>query len=136
MSVQSVERAAEPSYGIAAVVGMAVLSLYVATLAPTTAMWDASEYITAAYTLGIPHPPGNPLFVLLGRVASLVSLASVAARINMLAAACSAVAAAIWFLVAERVLVSWSGVRWTRLLAASTGALLGHPRSPCGTRAW
>ena len=42
----------------------AVFLLYVLTLAPTTAMWDTSEYIAAAKTLGIPHPPGNPLFVL------------------------------------------------------------------------
>ena len=80
-----------------------VFALYLVTLAPTTAMWDASEYITAAYTLGIPHPPGNPLFVLLGRVASLVPIGSVAVRVNLLAAVCSAFSAAIWFLVAERV---------------------------------
>ena len=114
-----------PSYRMAALVGLGVLALYIATLAPTTAMWDASEYITAAYTLGIPHPPGNPLFVLLGRVASLVPVGSVAVRINALAAVCSAASAALWFLVAERVLVSWSPVRWTRIVAALTAALLG-----------
>ena len=113
-----------PSYGIAALVGTGVLALYIATLAPTTAMWDASEYITAAYTMGIPHPPGNPLFVLLGRVASLVPVGSVAVRVNALAAICSAVSAAIWFLVAERVLVAWSSLRWTRIVAAVTAALL------------
>src|SRR4051794_10287758 len=64
--------ALRPSYRAAAIMSAVVLLLYVFTLAPTTAMWDASEYITAAYTLGIPHPPGNPLFVLLGRVASLL----------------------------------------------------------------
>jgi hypothetical protein len=114
-----------PSYGIAAVVGVVVLVLYLVTLAPTTAMWDTSEYITAAYIVGIPHPPGNPLFVLLGRVASLVPLGSVAVRINALAAVCSAMSAALWFLVAERVLVAWSAVRWTRIVAAVTAALLG-----------
>ncbi|MEP6999898.1 MAG: DUF2723 domain-containing protein, partial [bacterium] len=116
---------AAPSYRIAALVGLAVLAVYVATLAPSTAMWDASEYITAAYTLGIPHPPGNPLFVLLGRVVSLVPLGSVAVRVNFLAAMCSAMSAAIWFLVAERVLVAWSPVRWTRIVAAAMAALLG-----------
>ena len=125
MSAHAAEQADVPSYRSAAAVGVLVLCLYAGTLAPTTAMWDASEYITAAYTLGIPHPPGNPLFVLLGRVASLVPVASVAARINMLAAVCSAAAAAIWFLVAERVLASWSTLRWTRLLAATMAALLG-----------
>ena len=118
-------RAASPSYRIAALVGLGVLALYLATLAPTTAMWDASEYITAAYTLGIPHPPGNPLFVLLGRVASLVPVGSVAVRINALAAVCSAMSAALWFLVAERVLAAWSPLRWTRIGAAVTAALLG-----------
>ncbi|MEP6620164.1 MAG: DUF2723 domain-containing protein [bacterium] len=113
-----------PSYGIAAGVGAGVLALYLLTLAPTTAMWDASEYITAAFTLGIPHPPGNPLFVLLGRVASLFPVGSVAVRVNALAAVCSAISAGIWFLVAERVLVTWSPLRWTRTVAAITAAVL------------
>jgi hypothetical protein len=116
---------ATPSYGVAALVGCGVLALYILTLAPTTAMWDASEYITAAYTLGIPHPPGNPLFVLLGRVASLVPAGSVALRINALAAVCSAASAALWYLVAERVLVAWASPRWTRILASVMAAVLG-----------
>ncbi len=115
---------AAPSYGIAAIVGAVVLALYMVTLAPTTAMWDASEYITAAYTLGIPHPPGNPLFVLLGRVASLVPVGSVAVRVNTLAAVCSALSAALWFLVAERVLTAWSPLRWTRIVGGCMAALL------------
>ena len=53
-----------PSYAAAAIAGFAVFALYVLTLSPETAMWDTSEYIAAAYTLGIPHPPGNPMFVL------------------------------------------------------------------------
>ena len=114
-----------PSYGMAAFTGCAVLVLYLATLAPTTAMWDASEYITAAYTLGIPHPPGNPFFVLVGRVASLVPGGSVALRINALAAACSAASAAIWFLVAERVLAGWSSPRWARRLASAVASVIG-----------
>src|SRR6476620_4484239 len=101
-----------PSYAAAGVAGLVVLALYVLTLAPSTAMWDASEYITAAYTLGIPHPPGNPLFVLLGRVASLLPLGSVAYRVNLLAAVSSALAAGIWFLVVERVVTQMTDVRW------------------------
>jgi hypothetical protein len=116
--------APRPSYGAAAIAGLAVFALYVMTLAPTTAMWDASEYITAAYTLGIPHPPGNPLFVLLGRVASLLPVGGVAMRVNLLAAVSSAAAAAVWFLVAERVLAQWFTERWPRLAGASLAALL------------
>src|SRR3954470_2569025 len=113
-----------PSYLAAALAGLVIFLLYLATLAPTTAMWDASEYITAAYTLGIPHPPGNPLFVLLGRVASLLPVGNVAYRINLLAAVCSALAAGIWFLVAERVLAQWIEVRWVRRAGAILAAVL------------
>ena len=50
-------------------------------------MWDTSEYIAAAYTLGIPHPPGNPFFILLGRTFAVLPIApNVAMRINILAA--------------------------------------------------
>ncbi|HVD61940.1 MAG TPA: DUF2723 domain-containing protein [Gemmatimonadaceae bacterium] len=114
-----------PSYRAAGLTALGVLALYVATLAPSTAMWDASEYITAAYTLGIPHPPGNPLFVLLGRVASLLPFGGVAYRVNLLAAVCSALAAGIWFLVAERVLAQWIAVRWVRRTGSVLAAVLG-----------
>ena len=123
-SPQSSTHAPRPSYGAAAIAGVLALVLYILTLAPTTAMWDTSEYITAAYTLGIPHPPGNPLFVLLGRVATLIPFGSVAVRVNLLAAVCSAGTAAVWFLVAERVLAQWFTLRWARLTGASVAALL------------
>ena len=77
-----------PSYRSAAIAALAVFVLYAVTLAPSTAMWDTSEYITAAYTLGIPHPPGNPFFMLLGHAfASLPIPVSYAAKINIMAAA-------------------------------------------------
>src|SRR3712207_8733507 len=76
-----------PSYLAAGVAGTLVFLLYLVTLAPSTAMWDTSEYIAAAYTLGLPHPPGNPLFVLIGRVFAVLPIpGSVAVRINILAA--------------------------------------------------
>src|SRR5216110_3815277 len=115
-----------PSYLAAAVVSLLVLVLYLVTLAPSTAMWDTSEYIAAAYTLGLPHPPGNPLFVILGRVFSILPIASsVAVRINILAAICSAVSAGMWFLVTERVLVGWFPKRWQRILGGALAALIG-----------
>ena len=96
---------------------LAVFLLYLITLAPSTAMWDASEYIAAAYTMGIPHPPGNPFFVIVGRVFSLLPIApNVAMRINILAAVCSAVSAGMWFLITERVLTGWLAHRWQRIL--------------------
>src|SRR5689334_4196887 len=93
-----------PPFLAAGIAALLVLALYIATMAPSTAMWDTSEYIAAAYTFGLPHPPGNPFFVIVGRVFSILPIApNVAMRINVLAAISSAVAAAVWYLVARRV---------------------------------
>ena len=100
--------------------------VYILTLAPTTAFWDASEYIAAAKVIGIPHPPGNPLFVIMAHVFGLLPLAeSYAVRINLFAAATSAGAAAFWFLVAERWLRGIVAERWARIATAMAGALVG-----------
>src|SRR5689334_12853809 len=115
-----------PSYRAALAVTLVTLVLYLVTLAPSTAMWDTSEYIAAAYTLGLPHPPGNPLFVIIGRVFSILPIASsVAVRINILAAICSATSAGMWFLITERVLVGWLPQRWQRILGGAVSALIG-----------
>jgi len=120
------ERDYRPSYRAAAVASGCIFVLYLVTLAPSTAMWDTSEYIAAAYTLGLPHPPGNPFFVLLGRFFALLPIApNVAMRINILAALCSAVAAGMWFLITERVLVGWLPERWQRIVGGSIAALIG-----------
>src|SRR5437764_15367078 len=115
-----------PSYRAAAVASALVFILYLVTLAPSTAMWDTSEYIAAAYVLGLPHPPGNPLFVLLGRFFAILPIApNVAMRINILAALCSAGAAGMWFLITERVLVGWLAERWQRVVGGALAALIG-----------
>jgi Protein O-mannosyl-transferase TMEM260-like len=115
-----------PSYRAAAVVSALVFVLYLITLAPSTAMWDTSEYIAAAYTLGLPHAPGNPFFVLLGRFFAVLPVApNIAMRINILAALCSAGAAGMWFLTTERVLAGWLPERWQRIVGGSLAALIG-----------
>jgi hypothetical protein len=115
-----------PSYLAAGIVSALVLVLYLVTLAPSTAMWDTSEYITAATVLGMPHPPGNPLFVLIGRVFAIIPIASsIAVRINVLAAVCSAISAGAWFLITERVLVGWFEQRWLRVVGGALAALIG-----------
>jgi len=113
-----------PPYLMAGLVSLGALVLYVMTLAPTTQFWDTSEYIAAAYVLGIPHPPGNPLFTILAHVWGLLPLAAgYAMRINLLAAVTSAIAAGCWFLVGERLMRAWVPAMWPRRLAALAGAI-------------
>ncbi len=124
--MSSTELDYRPSYLAAAAAGALVFLLYLLTLGPSTAMWDTSEYIAAAYILGLPHPPGNPLFVLLGRVFSILPIApTIGMRVNILAALCSAASAAMWFLITERVLVSWFSERWQRIVGGGLAALIG-----------
>jgi hypothetical protein len=117
-----------PPYGAAALAGLAVFALYVVTLAPTTAFWDTSEYITTAHTLGIPHPPGNPLFIVLAKAWSLVLAPlgiPVAVRINLFAAATSAGASGFLFLVAHRALLPILEEHRRALIGASAAVVLG-----------
>ena len=117
-----------PPYRAALLVGLALFALYVATLAPSTAFWDASEYIATAHIVGIPHPPGNPLFVILGRAWSLLLTPlgiPPAVAVNLLAAATSATASAFFFLVAHRVLGGLKTDRRIALWGAAAGALIG-----------
>ena len=115
-----------PSYGVAAIVSLVIFGLYIATLAPNTAMWDTSEYIAAAQVLGIPHPPGNPFFILIAHVFTILPIGGTAGtKINVLAAVCSALSAGTWFLVVERVCSGWLPERWMQRGAAAAAALLG-----------
>jgi hypothetical protein len=123
--IESPEHRDPPPYLAAAVTGLVVLAIYLVTLAPTTAFWDTSEYIAAAYVLGIPHPPGNPLFTVLAHVWGAVPLGDYAVRINCFAAVTSALTAALYFLVADRWMRNLVSIRWVRWAAAFAGVLVG-----------
>lgn len=73
------------------------LAVYLLSLAPdlTWANYggDGGELITAAVTLGIPHPPGYPTYVLLGKLVSYLPVGSIAYRFNLLSALAMALAA-------------------------------------------
>jgi flagellar biogenesis protein FliO len=65
--------------------------VYFLTLEDTVSLWDCGEYITAAYKLEVGHPPGAPLFMLLGRLFSLFTTdaENVAVWINRMSAVSS-----------------------------------------------
>lgn len=115
-----------PPYGWAALAGSAVGLLYVFTLAPTTAFWDTSEYIATAHILGIPHPPGNPLFVVLARTWEVLLAPfglSTAVRVNLFSTLMSSLAHGLWFLVMHHVLRYFSEDRRFRLCGAGVAVL-------------
>ena len=71
-------------------VGTALVAfiIYMLTLAPSVSFWDSGEYITCSWVAGIPHPPGVPFFVLMGRVSTILFffIPSIAARVNLMCA--------------------------------------------------
>jgi tetratricopeptide (TPR) repeat protein len=76
----------------AGIVFLAALVLYSWTLAPTVTLTDSGELIVVARGLGIAHPPGVPLWIILAHVASLLPFGNVAQRINFSSAAFAALA--------------------------------------------
>ena len=62
------------------------------TLEPTVSFWDCGEFILSAFKLQVGHPPGAPLFLMMGRVATLFAggdTSKVAVMVNILSAICS-----------------------------------------------
>lgn len=67
-------------------------TVYLMTIEPTASFWDCGEFITTAYTLQVGHPPGAPLFMIMGRIFTLFagSPASVPVMVNIMSALASA----------------------------------------------
>src|ERR1700683_1970524 len=50
------------------IVGLTACTIFVMTAEATGSFWDCGEFISSCYKIQIPHPPGAPLFVLMGRL--------------------------------------------------------------------
>src|SRR5579864_4567686 len=100
----------------AIVVTLLAGALYFLTAARDIVVGDSPELITAAATLGVAHPPGYPLFTMLGHLFTLLPFGSIPFRVNLLSVTCDA------FTVGVVYLIGW---RFTKSqLAAATAALL------------
>ncbi|MEO8294712.1 MAG: DUF2723 domain-containing protein [Gemmatimonadota bacterium] len=98
-----------PPYKFALLTTAIVLIGYLATLAPSVTFWDAGEFIAAAKILGIPHPPGTPLFVLIGHTwGKIFPFGEYAFKLNLLSATFSAFGAGAFFLVVHESLARFS----------------------------
>jgi hypothetical protein len=92
----------------AGAVFVATLLLYSWTLAPTVTLIDSGELIVVAHGLGVAHPPGFPLWIILAHLASLVPLGNVATRINFASALFAALASAMLTLVVAELMIAAS----------------------------
>jgi tetratricopeptide (TPR) repeat protein len=92
----------------AGIVFLLALALYSWTLAPTVTVTDSGELIVVARDLGIAHPPGVPLWIILAHLASLVPFGSIAQRINFSSALFAALACAMLALVVAELIITTS----------------------------
>src|SRR4051794_15474619 len=83
---------------LAVLVFAAGLLLYVRTLAPDLLLADGAEFQTLASTLGMTHPTGYPIYLLIGHVFTWLPFGDVAYRVNLLSAVAGALALALIFL--------------------------------------
>jgi hypothetical protein len=119
--------------GVAALVFVACLACYYATLAPSIT-WehdgvDTGDLVTAAYTLGVAHPPGYPLFLLLAKLFTLLPFGEVAYRVNLMSALFAAAAAATVYCTALLIQPGKTDEGSRLVVAAASALALGLSRT-------
>ena len=100
---------------LGAIMGLGALTLYVRTLAPDLQYADSGEFQTVIYSLGTTHPTGYQVYVLLGRLFTLLPFGDLAYRVNLFSAFLGALTVSLMYLIV-RILAM-------RRLAAITAAL-------------
>ncbi|MDX1470733.1 MAG: DUF2723 domain-containing protein, partial [Flavobacteriaceae bacterium] len=92
------------------------LIVYVLTIEPTVSFWDAGEYILTSAKLQVGHPPGAPLFQMLGAFFSIFALepSQIGMMLNMMSAVASAFTILFMF--------------WTISILLGKLVVLGHPK--------
>ena len=77
--------------GSAAIAFLVSFFVYLSTMAPTVSFWDCGEFIASSYKLAVPHPPGAPVYLLIGRIFSMLPIfTDIAARVNFISVISSA----------------------------------------------
>ena len=84
------------------------LVTYLSTMAVTTSFWDCGEFIACSYIMGVPHPPGSPLYLLIGRVFTMFPIHDdIAVRVNVISPILSAIASMLTYLIIVRLILIW-----------------------------
>lgn len=116
-----------------------VFVVYNLTKAPTLSFWDCGEFIAAASSMGIPHPPGSPLFIMIGRLFSIIPMSDdIAIRINLVSAISNSFTALFIYLTLARLLKLWferDRSSYTKLLIYG-GSVSGALMAAFGLTQW
>jgi len=92
------------------------LAVYISTVADTVSFWDCGEFIAASFSFGVPHPPGAPFYLMLGRLFSLLPTASdIGLRVNLMSPLVSAISVLLLYLSTVRLIRLYRGREATRL---------------------
>ncbi|HPS51154.1 MAG TPA: DUF2723 domain-containing protein, partial [Bacteroidales bacterium] len=107
-------------------------AVYIITSEPTMSFWDCGEYISTAYKLEVGHPPGAPLFQLIGRFFSLFAFGDVtlvARMVNTMSALSSGFTILFLFwtitLIAKKIVVKSGGISRENLWIIMGAGLVG-----------
>ncbi|MDD4051262.1 MAG: DUF2723 domain-containing protein [candidate division Zixibacteria bacterium] len=93
---------------IAVVTGFIAYIIFRMTVSPTISYWDCGEFLACAHIMGNPHPPGSPLFIIIGRFFDILHLVKdVAFRINLVSVFSSSFATLFAYLIIVRLVTSW-----------------------------
>jgi len=114
---------------LAGVSFLITLITYTLTLQPSVPFWDCGEFSAATAWQQVPHPPGAPLFLLIGRWFHMLPFGDPGWRINMVSAVASAFTAFLCYLIIVKMIERWRPYREgrpiTSFLPTFGGALIG-----------
>ncbi len=104
---------------------------YFATVQPSVSFWDCGEFIASANLLQVPHPPGTPFFLILGRLFAMIPFAeNIAFRVNTVSVLSSAFVVLFLYLIAVKLIENYKNKKHDSLfdamgtyLSAAIGAL-------------
>jgi len=124
-------------YGSAGFVFLASFLVFNWTKAPTVSFWDCGEFIACAAILGIPHPPGSPLDVLIAYLFTKLPIAAdIAVRVNLVSVLSSAFTAMVGYLIVHRLTDYWTKEKsewyfqiWKYIGGVSGGLTLAFSRT-------
>ncbi|MEK6572644.1 MAG: DUF2723 domain-containing protein [Bacteroidota bacterium] len=102
---------------------------YVSTVQPSVSFWDCGEFVATAYTLAVPHPPGAPFFLILGRfmAMALPFISDLALRVNFISVVASSFTVLLLFLISVRLVRKWRGTpkSWSDYIIVFGSSVIG-----------